>query len=159
MDSGRVQNPHRWKRKHLRGQPANYLLWSGVARHFQAFRLWWFIKNKSQTKYSSYNFNSKDLDKKVVHLVQRAPPNASTRNVRSLTPPPDVNRSRTGFRGFDRAGNPVSHMYVGSMTLPQNLMEPPQVVPPRATHTLSSSRLNVARRFASCFCLFIVRNK
>lgn len=100
--------------------------------------------------------NSKDLDKKVVHLVQRAPPTAATRNVRSLTPPPDINRVRTGLRGFDRAGNPVPQLYVGSMTLPQNLMEPQQVIPPRATHTLSSSRLNVARRFALCFSVFFL---
>ncbi|XP_066144922.1 large proline-rich protein bag6-B isoform X1 [Euwallacea fornicatus] len=86
-----------------------------------------------------------DVDGKVVHLVQRAPPGASSRNVRSLTPPPDLNRARSGFRGFDRSGNTV-YMGMGSMTFPQNLIDPPPVIPPRATHTLSSSRLNVARR-------------
>ncbi|KAL1501299.1 hypothetical protein ABEB36_006645 [Hypothenemus hampei] len=88
-----------------------------------------------------------DVDGKVVHLVHRAPPSTTTttRNVRSLTPPPDFNRARGGFRGFDRVGNAV-YMGLGSMTFPQGLMDPTHVIPPRATHTLSSSRLNVARR-------------
>lgn len=99
------------------------------------------------------------MDGKVVHLVQRAPPNSTTRNVRSLTPPPDLNRARGGFRGFDRVGNTV-YMGMGSMTFPQGLMDPQQMIPPRATHTLSSSRLNVARRLAiksnllKCSCTY-----
>ncbi|XP_076263344.1 large proline-rich protein bag6-A isoform X2 [Rhynchophorus ferrugineus] len=83
-----------------------------------------------------------DVDGKVVHLVQRAPPTSGSRSARSITPPPDLNRARGGFRGFERVGNAV---YM-PMPFPQGFMDPQQMIPPRATHTLSVSRLNVARR-------------
>lgn len=37
-------------------------------------------------------------------------------------------------------------MYLGSMAFPGNLMEQQGIVPPPPTHSLSGSRLNVARR-------------
>ncbi|XP_030750406.1 large proline-rich protein bag6-A isoform X2 [Sitophilus oryzae] len=87
-----------------------------------------------------------DVDGKVVHLVQRAPPSAANRHGRSVTPPPDFNRSQGPFRAFDRIGNTV-YMGMGSMTFPQgHIIDPQQMIPPRATHTLIASRLNVARR-------------
>ncbi|KAH1011833.1 hypothetical protein HUJ04_001114 [Dendroctonus ponderosae] len=86
-----------------------------------------------------------DLNDKVVHLVQTVPPNPGPRIHRSLTPPPDLNRARGGFRGFDRVGNTV-YMGMSPVTIPPSILDPQQMIPPRATHTLSSSRLNVARR-------------
>lgn len=83
-----------------------------------------------------------DVNGKVVHLVQRAPPGAAPRpNSRSSSPQPQ----RRGFRGF-RGLEQGNAMYLGSMAFPGNLMESQGIVPPPPTHSLSGSRLNVAKR-------------
>ncbi|CAG9856439.1 unnamed protein product [Phyllotreta striolata] len=87
-----------------------------------------------------------DVHGKVVHLVQRPPPGASTplQNSRSTSPQPQ-RRNFRGFRGF-RDLEQGNAMYLGSMAFPGNLMESQGIVPPPPTHSLSGSRLNVARR-------------
>lgn len=83
-----------------------------------------------------------DVHGKVVHLVQRPPPNANQRsNSRSSSPQPQRRVYRT-YRGLEQ-GNA---MYLGSMAFPGNLMESQGIVPPPPTHSLSGSRLNVAKR-------------
>ncbi|XP_056647813.1 large proline-rich protein bag6-B isoform X2 [Diorhabda sublineata] len=83
-----------------------------------------------------------DVNGKVVHLVQRPPPGTTPRsNSRSSSPQPQ----RRGFRGF-RGLEQGNAMYLGSMAFPGNLMESQGIVPPPPTHSLSGSRLNVARR-------------
>nr|CAI5828195.1 unnamed protein product [Callosobruchus analis] len=92
---------------------------------------------QDSSKLSDYDVNGK-----VVHLVQRAPPSATDRsNSRSASPQPP-RRTLRGFRGLDQGNT----MYLGSMAFPSNLMESQGIIPPPPTHSLSGSRLNVARR-------------
>lgn len=81
---------------------------------------------------------SLDVNGKVVHLVQRAPPAHNQNSGRSTSPQPQ----RRNVRSFD-AGNA---MYLGSVAFPSNLMESQGIVPPPPTHSLAGSRLNVAKR-------------
>lgn len=85
-----------------------------------------------------------DVHGKVVHLVQRAPPSqtVSRSNERSSSPQPQQRRIYRPYRM--EQGNA---MYLGSMAFPGNLMESQGIVPPPPTHSLSGSRLNVARRY------------
>ncbi|CAH1106518.1 unnamed protein product [Psylliodes chrysocephalus] len=83
-----------------------------------------------------------DVHGKVVHLVQRPPPGTAPRTNSRPTSPQSQRRGFRGFRGLEQ-GNA---MYLGSMAFPGNLMESQGIVPPPPTHSLSGSRLNVARR-------------
>ncbi|KAG5900468.1 hypothetical protein JTB14_010882 [Gonioctena quinquepunctata] len=83
-----------------------------------------------------------DVNGKVVHLVQRPPPGTNPRPTSRSTSPQPQRRGFRGFRGLEQ-GNA---MYLGSMAFPGNLMESQGIVPPPPTHSLSGSRLNVAKR-------------
>ncbi|VEN55955.1 unnamed protein product [Callosobruchus maculatus] len=92
---------------------------------------------QDSSKLSDYDVNGK-----VVHLVQRAPPSATDRSSSRSASPQPPRRTIRGFRGFDQGNT----MYLGSMAFPSNLMESQGIIPPPPTHSLSGSRLNVARR-------------
>ncbi|CAH1963100.1 unnamed protein product [Acanthoscelides obtectus] len=92
---------------------------------------------QDSSKLSDYDVNGK-----VVHLVQRAPPSATPRSSSRSASPQPPRRTFRAFRGLDQGNT----MYLGSMAFPSNLMESQGIIPPPPTHSLSGSRLNVARR-------------
>lgn len=82
-----------------------------------------------------------DVDGKVVHLVQRAPPSAnSQRSSQSST------SSSSPFRRIFRGADHGNTMLLGSVAFPSNIMDSQGIVTPPPTHTLAGSRLNVAKR-------------
>lgn len=80
------------------------------------------------------------MDGKVIHLVQRAPPGSSSGSGSNGGTSSGRSVERGGTRGrLDNA------MYLGAMAFPADLMEAQGLAVPPARHTLTHSRLGVAR--------------
>ncbi|XP_014209043.1 large proline-rich protein BAG6 isoform X1 [Copidosoma floridanum] len=88
-----------------------------------------------------------DVDGKVVHLVQRPPPqpdtprNSSNENSRQSNGQWTQGGSRVQYRGLHR-----NAMYLGAMSMPAEVVEGHGLPTPQLSNTLSNSRLVCARR-------------
>lgn len=95
------------------------------------------------------NLSEYDVNGKVIHLVQRAPPAPQSNNtdggsVRN-TASTNTRRNQPWRTLFQQAGTGGNAMYLGAMAFPADLMDAQGITMPEPRQCLSQSRLAVAR--------------